>query len=428
MSEWSEERRRNRAAEAEQDRLNADAAAERRIKARALEDERRRGNAAADKAQARAEKQQARRDKQQRRRERAAAWSKSTTPGVLYRRGTLALVTASALASLPAQVAHFVGISAMLLPLPFAIEGAAWVMAAGVAYADERGLPGWVRWLLRALCLSAAGFAATINYQYGAGLPGLTASQAQTAALGLAAVSVLGPGLFEVRQWVGTLSASAVSPKEKAEAKAKRQHAEKRAADHRDVVTLAGRLVSAAPLGALAEEAAFGQAWEIIYGTRKPGMTKALHVQSAQARVSLAEALAAAGTVKEGGLTPEATAVELFLAETFAPGRDDGDGTGTGGRESGPQGPDGPGNQAPPGKGSKKPTALVGKGLRALSRRAAEGEPKPLAEADLEKVRALADRLGTAAKLSAGNVRKEIGCRSEYAVRLRDAVRAERGL
>jgi hypothetical protein len=332
MSTWSEERRANAAAEAEQRRLDQDAAAERRAKARAAEDQRRRENETADKAARRAERLQRRRDRRDRRRERAASWTKATTPQVLYRRGTVALVTASALASLPAQVAHFAGISLMLLPLPFALEGAAWVMAAGVAYADERGLPGWVRWLLRALCLSAASFAAFINYQYGS-------AKAPAAGYGLAAVSLLGPLFFEVRQWVSAMSAVAVSPKEKAEARARAAHAKRRAKDHKAVVKLADRLMSAAPYGSLSQEDAFAAAWEITSGTRVPGMTPELHAQAALARRSLSQALA------QTGMSPEEVAVELFLAEVFGAHRDD-DGpaggvaptTPKGGPKTGPRG------------------------------------------------------------------------------------------
>lgn len=287
MSSWSDERRRNRAADAEQRRLDQDAAAERAVKLRAAEDERRRANRQADKAEVRAEKQQRRRDKRERRRERAQAWTKNTTPGVVYRRGTLALVAASALASLPAQIAHFVSVSLMLLPLPFALEGAAWVMAAGVAYADEKGLPVWVRWLLRGLCLSAAGYAAAINYGYGV-------QTAPAVGYGLAAVSLLGPLFFEVRQWVTTLTFDAAEKKRRGEAKARAKHEKQRWKDHKDVVKLARRLVSAAPYGTLALEDAFVAAWQIFYGTETPGMTPAMHAQQLAARKALADAMDAA--------------------------------------------------------------------------------------------------------------------------------------
>lgn len=284
MSSWSEDRRRNQAAEAEQRRLDKDAAAERQMKLRAAEDDRRRANRQADKAEARAEKQQKRRDKRERRRERVQAWTKNTRPGVVYQRGTLALVTASVLASLPAQIGHFAGISLMLLPLPFALEGAAWVMAAGVAYADEKGLPAWVRWLLRFFCLTAAGYAAWINYDYGM-------QTTPAVGYGLAAVSLLGPLFFEVRQWVTTLTFDAGEKKRRGEAKARAKHERKRYRHHKDVVKLARRLVSAAPYNTLALEDAFTAAWEIFYGTATPGMTPALHAQQLASRQSLAAAM-----------------------------------------------------------------------------------------------------------------------------------------
>lgn len=311
MSSWSDERRRNQAAEAEQRRLDKDAAAERAAKLRAAEDERRRTNRTADKAAARAEQQQKRRDKRERRRERMQAWTKNTQPGIVYRRGTLALVTASALASLPAQIAHFASLSLMLLPLPFALEGAAWVMAAGVAYADEKQLPAWVRWLLRAFCLGAAGYAASINYGYGM-------ETAPAVAYGLAAVTLLGPLFFEVRQWVTTLTFDAGERKRRAEDKARAEHEKQRRSHHKDVVKAADRLVSAAPFGTLTPEDAFAAAWEIKYGTRLPGMTPDLHVEAARSHQALTQALA------ETGMSAEAAEVELFLAELFGPGRPDG--------------------------------------------------------------------------------------------------------
>lgn len=282
--DWNEQRRLDKAAAADQKRKDADAAVQRTLKLRAAEDERRRANRKADKAEARAEKQQQRRDKRERRRERAQAWAKNTRPGIVYQRGTLALVIASALASLPAQVDHFASISLMLLPLPFALEGAAWVMAAGVAYADEKGLPAWVRWLLRGLCLTAAGYAASINWQYGAHID-------PAVGYGLAAVTLLGPLFFEVRQWVSTLTFDTAEKKKRAEAKARAKHEKQRRKDHKDVVKLAERLVSAAPYGSLALEDAFTAAWEIFYGTSTPGMTPAMHAQLLASRQSLAAAM-----------------------------------------------------------------------------------------------------------------------------------------
>lgn len=276
MSSWREERRLDSAAEAAERRRDAEHQAQLR------REERRK-----DREETREVKAQERRDKTSRRQARAARREKTLTPGNVYRRGTLALVAASALASLPAQVAHFVSISLMLLPLPFALEGAAWVMAAGVAYADERKLPAWVRWLLRGLSMGAAGYAAHINYAYGA-------QTNASVAWGLAGVTVMGPAVFEIRQWVSTLSAAAIDPKKRAEEKARTRHEKRRRRHHGDVVKLARTLVSAAPYKTLSFEEAFASAWEIKHGTRTPGMTPALHAQALASRKALAEAMDAA--------------------------------------------------------------------------------------------------------------------------------------
>jgi hypothetical protein len=273
VSSWFEERRADKAADAQQRRED-----------REFESKLRREEAREAKKERRDEEAQRRRDKAARRQARAARREKTLTPGNVYRKGTLGLVAASALASLPAQIMHFVSISWMLLPLPFALEGAAWVMNAGVAYADERKLPGWVRWLLRALAMAAAGFAAWINYDYGRHI-------GPAVGWGLAAVTLLGPLFFEVRQWVTTLTFDPAERKRRAESKARDKHEKKRRKDHKEVVALAETLVSAAPFGALAFEEAFASAWEIKYGTRTPGMTPALHAEQLASSKALAAAM-----------------------------------------------------------------------------------------------------------------------------------------
>lgn len=272
MSSWFEERRLNQAAEAVERRKQI------KFEADLKREERRK-----DREEKRQDAAQARRDKAQRKAARAARREKNLKPENIYRKGTLALVATSAAAAIPAQVAYFVKKSWSLLPVPFALEGAAWVMAAGVAYSDERKLPAWVRWLLRAFCVSAAGFAARINYVHGA-------ETSTTVGWGLAAVTMIGPLFFEIRQWVLTLSASAVGPKQKAEEKARRKHERKRRKDHPEVVELAGRLISAAPYGTVKPEDAFQQAWEILKGSSKPGWTPQIHAIAAQSAAALSRA------------------------------------------------------------------------------------------------------------------------------------------
>ncbi|MGN4158224.1 hypothetical protein ACRWOO_00765 [Streptomyces sp. NEAU-PBA10] len=257
--DYRAEARADKAAVAEQRRQDA-AAAEQRRAARQLADDERAARLAAQQAA----------DKARRKEEKASWRREKLTPQNVYRTGTLGLVVASGLASLPAQVMHFVEISPMLLPLPLALEGAAWVMAAGVAFADARQLAARVRWMLRAFVVAAAGFAAWINYGYGSHLDGLTPAQQTTAGVGLAAVTLLGPLLFEIRQWVSTLAAD---EDETPDARARRRHARLRRRHHRAVARTAGRLLSAAPVDSLTEEDAWARAWEIEQGADEPGMT-----------------------------------------------------------------------------------------------------------------------------------------------------------
>lgn len=272
MSSWFEERRADKREDAEEQR-----------KTRAFEAKLRRDERRKDRDEERADKAQSRRDKALRKQARAAKREKTLTPGNVYRKGTLALVALSAFAAIPAQVAFFVKKSAMLLPVPFALEGAAWVMAAGVAYSDERKLPAWVRWLLRAFCVSAAAFAARINYLHGS-------EQGALVGWGLAAVTMLGPLYFEVRQWVLTLSAAVTNPKQRQEEKARTKHDRKRRRHHRDVAKVADRLVSAAPYGTLKAEDAWTRAWLIVHGTLEPGMTPRMHADAVRSAAALAAA------------------------------------------------------------------------------------------------------------------------------------------
>ncbi|WP_405409804.1 hypothetical protein [Streptomyces decoyicus] len=282
LSTYRQEQRADDAAKAEQHRLDASAAEERRAERRRTEDER----AARLREQARADREADRAARQARRQERANRRREAFTPERIYRTGTLGLVVASGLASLPAQIVHFVGIHPMLAPVPLGLEGAAWVMAAGVAYADARDAPAWVRWLLRVLVAACAAFAASINYGYGLSLTehGLSAADAEAAGAGLAAVTILGPVVFEIRQWVSTLASL------DEQARAERKHAARRRRDHRKVLRIARRLISAAPFGTLPAEDAWGRAWGIVHGPTVPGMTPALEQRAVSSDLRLQEA------------------------------------------------------------------------------------------------------------------------------------------
>jgi hypothetical protein len=398
VSSWSEERRADKAEDARQRRED-----------RAFESKLRRDERRELKKEQRDDDSQRRRDRAARRQARAARREKNLTPGNVYRKGTLGLVALSALASLPAQVLHFVAIHWMLFPIGPAVEGAAWVMAAGVAYADEKKLPAWVRWLLRALSLSAAGFAAHINYQYGLSLVshGVSFANAHVAGLGLAAVTLGGPLFFEVRQWVLTLSAAVIDPKRRAEAKARDKHEARRRKVFKDVVARQEQLMLAAPFGTLKAEEAFARAWWDVKGAPL-GVTADVIADRLDAEADVSAVLAYADQ------TPEKLAVEYLLADIFK-----GEGGASGTLSGKPSG--GPRDDA-----SQARTALGGKGEGRDRSTSATDPVKPLAEADLKAVRKLAEALGGAGRLSARNVREAIGCRNDYAIRLRDAVRIEK--
>ncbi|MFE7664763.1 hypothetical protein ACFU7U_28460, partial [Streptomyces celluloflavus] len=156
------------------------------------------------------------------------------------------------------------------------------------AYADARAAPVWVRWLLRALVAAAAGFAASINYSYGLHLDGLPPADAQAAGVGLAAVSLLGPVVFEIRQWVSTLAAH------DEDARDRQRHAARRRRHHRRVRRVATRLLSAAPRDTLTEATAWERAWAIVHGCDEPGMTPRLHRKAAKSATKMAGAVAQA--------------------------------------------------------------------------------------------------------------------------------------
>ncbi|MEU1307560.1 hypothetical protein ABZ419_01450 [Streptomyces cinnamoneus] len=298
----------------EQRRLDAAAAEERRAGRERSADER----AARLREQARADRARDREARQERRGERVARRAAALSQEQVYRRGTLALVIASGLASLPAQVLHFVGISPMLLPLPLALEGTAWVVAAGVAYADSRHLAVRVRWLLRSLVVAAAGFAASINYTYGTHLPGLSAADAQTAGWGLAAVTLFGPGLFEIRQWVCTLVAVADDDDQRERGR----HSRARRRHHRKVAQIADRLLSAAPFGSLTTEQAWARAWQIHTGAADIGMTPDLYRKATRSAADLAQAqrpIDPAANAEESTETMRKRSMADLAVSTLAP-------------------------------------------------------------------------------------------------------------
>jgi hypothetical protein len=388
-SDWYEQRRKDEDAKAAREReakvAAADLARDQKIK---------------DRADRRAAKLQDRKDRAQRRRERAAKRQRDLAPGTVYRRGTLVLVGFSITASLPAQIIHFMSIHWMLFTIGPALEGAAWILAAGVAYADEKKLAPWVRWVLRALSMSAASYAALINYQYGQGLTahGLTQGEAQTAAMGLAAVTLGGPLFFEVRQWVLTLSAAVGNARHRIEKKARARHEKKRRRAFPNVMARAQELLLAAPYGSLKEEEAFSRAWWDIHGA-----PRAVTADVIKARLKAESDVAA--VLDEAERTPERLAVEFLLADLFGSEVGVADTTPKAGRVGGPEGR----------------TALGGLDKQPFGRAHRKDAVEPLSEGDLEKARNYLNVVGDD-KFSAPAIAKLLGRSHVYARRIRNAV------
>lgn len=298
MSDWldQDQKRRNADAAAARHRDNQTHKQQLKDAAKAAKDKRK-AERKIGKEKAKTATKRARRDRRHAFRQR---WARHTRTDVLYQRGTIGIAAFSVLASLPAQVLHFWAIGWMALPIPFAIEGVAWVLAIGIAFAGERQLSHKVRWLLRVLTVSAAAFAAWVNYDY-------ATKTIHNSMLGwcLGATSMLGPLVFELRQWVLTLGREAKGHDKKAE-KAAADHLKKCRTKFPEEASLADGLVLSRPYGTLTFEAAFKLAWKYIHGTDIVGVTANTVAVRIVAQKQLSWVLADANTV-----TPERTAARL---------------------------------------------------------------------------------------------------------------------
>jgi hypothetical protein len=180
----------------------------------------------------------------------------------------------------------------------------------------------------------------------------------------------------------------------------------RRADAHPDVWERYEHLASAAPANVKP-----GALWEIAWRSVHAlpvGQTVETLAAELAARQAVEDVLAAAER------TPDRLAVDLLLDDIFPPSDGDENG-GTSGRGRGNGGPSG-------GAGT-----LGRKGNQRSGRTAPKTPQKPLNEDDLAKVRDLADALRDVTKLSVSNVRAAVGGGStEYLIRLRDAVKAER--
>jgi hypothetical protein len=219
-------------------------------------------------------------------------------------------------------------------------------------------------------------------------------------------VSLAGTGYWEMRS-IGRHGTSRRTKEERAEEKARAKHAKKRKKTYPDVAARAQEIVLAHPFEKVAAEQAWADAWMDIKGAPL-GMYAEVYENrgKAQAATTKARAIADEAAMAAG--------LDTFLDSLLG---------------GGSKGDDDPG--ASPAKGGPKrppqtPAALGGKGKRPNPSSPETAPVKPLDEADLEKVRKLAEALGGVDRLSTRNIREAVGCRTEYAGRLRDAVKAEK--
>lgn len=229
----------------------------------------------------------------------------------------------------------------------------------------------------------------------------------------LALSSFGGVAFWELRSLGRHRGKGARTKQQRAEAKARRKHEKKRRKE-KAVWSRYEQILTARPYGTVDREEAWAEAWQDV-NAAPLGQTVTVIAGR------LAATRAVEQTVADAGHTPESLAVEAFLRDVFpAPGKGD---EGPGGTPL--RGPSG----EPPKGGPESATALGGKGQQASGSPSKKTPQKSLAEADLEKARKLADALGNASKLSARNVREVLGGgRTEYAIRVRDAVKKERGV
>lgn len=219
-------------------------------------------------------------------------------------------------------------------------------------------------------------------------------------------VSLAGTGYWEMRS-IGRHGTSRRTKEERAKDKARAKHAKQRCKTYKDVAARATEITLAHPFGEVAAEQAWADAWMDIKGAPL-GMYAAVYENrgKAQAATTKARAIADEAAMAAG--------LDTFLDSLLS---------------GGPKGDDDPG--ASPAKGGpvrppQTPTALGGKGKRPNSSSPETAPLKRLEEADLDKVRKLAEALGGPDRLSTRNIREAVGCRTEYAGRLRDAVKAEK--
>jgi hypothetical protein len=301
---YREERRADRAAEREQSREDQRLLLDARLEAKRLEAEERRRDQAQEQERARrdaAEKRrleaaERRQHEQAKERRKAARAAKLTKVSRWLRANPATLFVGFVMAAsvVPAVISQVGALAEARVPLLLAallaamLEGGAWAITFMGKQADDAGRPTRK---YRAGTWATAAAAAGVNVWHGS----------QSAPLWVAAVFG-GSSLFAIFIWDLKVHGSQGPTREDRQtARERRRHARMRRRHHRSVARMADRLLSAAPFGELTDGDAFTAAWRIQYGT-DPGMTPTLYERATAARLALGEAIESASE-KHGQLT-----------------------------------------------------------------------------------------------------------------------------
>jgi hypothetical protein len=424
MSTWTEQRRLDRAAEAEQARedrrleLEAaqaarDAAAARRRDDEAFRREEQRKAADAKRRQQRDEQRQ--RDAKKAAAKAAAAakrarmvrWLK-TNPATLF---VAFVMVASIIPAVISQVAALSGarVHGLLAALLAAmLEGGAWAITFMGKQAEDAGRETRK---YRIATWGTAAVAAAVNFWHG-----LEAYSAHP----WVAVVLAGSSLFAIYIWdMKTHGSHGPSRADRRREKARRKHLAARRKHHKDIACEADQLIAALPFGAITEEEAFAAAWRIRKGA-EPGLSAEVYAAATNSRVQLGAAFELGEHVRPELLRNGLMAAALNPLPGVLPRL-------------------GPVSPLPSLAGTSDPaTSQAGIGLYALPRgsRGLAGEKSPERPAGRshdelelmlpEALRVSAELVAEGRQISAAQLSKRLQIRREDAVVLRDLVVAQR--
>lgn len=294
MSNWTQERRLDRAAEAEQDRKSQQQMFEAQLQAKQIEAEQKRLDKAEAAEQARKDAEMKRRQKREEQRQRVAKkeaaklaaaakrarllrWLKAN-PATLF---VAFVMVASIVPAIISQIGALSGARvnvALAALLAAMLEGGAWAVTFMGKQAEDTGretrkyrIAGW----------SLAGMAGSVNLWHGL---------EQYKDHVWVAVVLGASSLFAFFIWdMKTHGSDGPTRAEKRDAKARAKHLAKRRSHHKDIAKEADRLMSALPFGSITEEDAFAAAWRIRNGA-EPGLSAEVYAAATNSRVQLGAA------------------------------------------------------------------------------------------------------------------------------------------